>query len=72
VPALLLWLKQRRRYSVAAERRALVKQLSRNGASDKYVDVFRRELLGIETMLRSDGLAEFLRHHRDCAEAPGE
>lgn len=69
MPALLLWMKQRRRYSVASERRGLFKQLASHGASREYLDVFRGELIEIEAVLASGEFSRFVQAHRDCWEA---
>ena len=69
VPALLLWLKQRRRYSVGFERRILFQRLASHGASRECLDLFQRELFGIEAALTGNEFRRFLQSHIDCREA---
>jgi glycosyltransferase domain-containing protein len=59
-PGLLMWLKQRRRYSVPFERRNLFKKLAGHGASGEYLEQFRKELAGIEDTLTGKAFAAFL------------
>lgn len=62
-PAVLLWLKRRRRYSVPYERIALLRRLVNQGASADYLAIFRRELNAIENVLAGVEFAEFIQHY---------
>jgi len=62
-PALLTWLKQRRRYSVPRERRTLFKRLTHHGAYPGYLPVFKQELSEIEAVLTHTEFAGFVRRY---------
>jgi glycosyltransferase domain-containing protein len=59
-PALLEWLKRRRRYTVALERRMLFRQLSEHGASADYLAGFAGELAAMEHVLTGNEFAGFI------------
>jgi glycosyltransferase domain-containing protein len=59
-PAILDWLKMRRRYSVPLERRMLLGKLRTNGASEQYLKAFREELADIEDVIAGRAFKEFI------------
>ncbi|HZP76302.1 MAG TPA: TIGR00180 family glycosyltransferase [Pseudolabrys sp.] len=63
VPALLEWLKTRRRYSVSRERRALFATLRQHGAADDYLTALRAELAHIEDTVSGTAFRAFLESH---------
>lgn len=63
VPSLLTWLKTRRRISVPFERKVILAKLRDNGATDAYLQAFKRELAEIEDVVRGDAFRAFLRPH---------
>jgi len=63
MPAFLMWLKTRRRYGVLFERKRLLAELFRQGASSKYLDEFRREVAALTDVLTGDDFSAFLRSH---------
>lgn len=63
VPALVEWLKTRRRYSVPLDRRKVLAKLRESGASKDYVNAFSAELAQIEDVICGPGFADFIRAH---------
>jgi hypothetical protein len=62
-PAVLDWMKTRRRYSVLRERKALFATLRRHGASEVYLKSFRAELERIEDVTTGQAFRAFLQAH---------
>jgi glycosyltransferase domain-containing protein len=59
-PALVKWIKTRRRYSVLLERRALFSKLRQSGASAPYLKAFRAELAQIEDVIAGTKFRGFI------------
>lgn len=63
MPALLRWMKTRRRFSVPRERRALLSKLRGDGASEAYIEALRAELRTIEDVVNGQAFRRFLHAH---------
>lgn len=59
-PALVNWLKHRRRFSAGRERAGLFRQLATDGASEEYLARFRNELAAIEDVLCGREFVRFI------------
>jgi glycosyltransferase domain-containing protein len=59
-PAVLTWLKMRRRYSVPVERLAVFAKLRKNGASEDYIKAFAAELAQIEDVIAGNAFRDFI------------
>jgi glycosyltransferase domain-containing protein len=68
-PGILAWLKTRRRFSVARERRAVLAKLKSKGASAEYQKTFRGELAQIEAVIAGDEFNEFIKSFSSKFEA---
>ncbi len=62
-PALMNWLKKRRRAFVGRERAALFARLAADGASPAYLKQFEAELALIEDVLTGEAFPSFIRAH---------
>jgi glycosyltransferase domain-containing protein len=62
-PGLVEWLKTRRRYSVALDRRKVLAKLRQGGASEDYIRAFRAELAQVEDVICGSAFADFIRPH---------
>jgi hypothetical protein len=60
-PGILDWLKMRRRFSVARERKAILAKLKKKGASAEYQKTFRGELAQIEEVISGDEFNVFIK-----------
>jgi glycosyltransferase domain-containing protein len=59
-PGILTWLKTRRRFSVLFERRAVLANLRKNGASENYIRRFVDEFAEMENVLVGDEFRDFV------------
>jgi glycosyltransferase domain-containing protein len=59
-PDALEWVKTRRRYTVAFERRSVLAKLRRNGAPEQYLSAFGKELTQIEDVVCGPAFADFI------------
>src|SRR5262249_26225795 len=63
-PWLVAWLKRRYRFRLVWERRDIVNNLRKGGATPAYLAKLKRELAQIEDVLTGYEFNEFLRQHR--------
>jgi glycosyltransferase domain-containing protein len=59
-PDVLEWVKTRRRYTVAFDRRSVLAKLRRNGAPEEYLSAFGKELAQIEDVVYGSAFADFI------------
>jgi glycosyltransferase domain-containing protein len=62
-PAALNWAKTRRRYSVPLERKAVLRALRKNGASEQYIMAFSHELTQVEDVIVGQACRKFISPH---------
>ncbi len=76
-PRLLEWVKMRRRYTVALERRSVPAKLRHNGAAADYLKAFRAELAQVEDVISGSAFDRFIRAYvplflPEAAQIPAE
>jgi len=70
-PRFVMWLKQRRRLSIFFERKMILDELRRNGATPEYLARYEAEVAEIEEVLTGHEFREFLCKHAPVFERAG-